>query len=239
MHRTAPTRRGVLWPLVLPEARTSLPSLHCIDAGVLPGTKSATRTDCGVSNTAWPGARVKVGSIDHVDVDGDGRDGFSAGGSGSSGGQVLDVVTGAGATAEVACWVCGDGGVVTLESDRHLTEAAAVGLADLDRMPGSGAVRHCSVRKLRPPEISVSPVFGVGSVGAVARVPLGALVAIGGDTSCLLQHGGQVQEVVGHESGVAVGEVVVGAAGAGVEVGGARAYFADPTGVGLWGGLDP
>ncbi|MFD5813942.1 protein-L-isoaspartate O-methyltransferase [Streptomyces sp. NPDC127038] len=56
--------------------------------------------------------------------------------------RVLDVGTGAGVTAAVACHVCGDRGVVTLDRDRHLTEAAAVRLADLGFRPdvvcGSG-----------------------------------------------------------------------------------------------------
>ncbi|MET9777897.1 methyltransferase domain-containing protein [Streptomyces sp. NPDC006367] len=56
--------------------------------------------------------------------------------------RVLDVGTGAGVTAAVACQVCGDQGVVTLDRDRHLTEAAAARLADLGFRPevvcGSG-----------------------------------------------------------------------------------------------------
>ncbi|WP_329453373.1 protein-L-isoaspartate O-methyltransferase (plasmid) [Streptomyces sp. NBC_01724] len=56
--------------------------------------------------------------------------------------RVLDVGTGSGVTAAVACQVCGDGGVVTLDRDRHLTDAAAVRLADLGFRPavvcGSG-----------------------------------------------------------------------------------------------------
>ncbi|MFF4933290.1 protein-L-isoaspartate O-methyltransferase [Streptomyces griseofuscus] len=56
--------------------------------------------------------------------------------------RVLDVGTGAGVTAAVACEICGDRGVVTLDRDRHLTDAAAVRLADLGFRPqvvcGSG-----------------------------------------------------------------------------------------------------
>ncbi|MFJ5725959.1 protein-L-isoaspartate O-methyltransferase [Streptomyces sp. NPDC093149] len=56
--------------------------------------------------------------------------------------RVLDVGTGAGVTAAVACQVCGDRGVVTLDRDRHLTEAAAVRLEDVGFRPqvvcGSG-----------------------------------------------------------------------------------------------------
>ncbi|MEU9744713.1 protein-L-isoaspartate O-methyltransferase family protein [Streptomyces niveus] len=56
--------------------------------------------------------------------------------------RVLDVGTGAGVTAAVACEICGDRGVVTLDRDRYLTDAAAVRLADLGFRPqivcGSG-----------------------------------------------------------------------------------------------------
>ncbi|WP_221354652.1 protein-L-isoaspartate O-methyltransferase family protein [Streptomyces beigongshangae] len=59
-----------------------------------------------------------------------------------SGLRVLDVGTGAGVTAAVACQVCGDQGVVTLDRDRHLTDAAAARLVDLGFRPqvvcGSG-----------------------------------------------------------------------------------------------------
>jgi hypothetical protein len=52
--------------------------------------------------------------------------------------RVLDVGTGEGVTAAVACHVCGDGPVVTLDRDRDrdLTEAAEVRLAALGFRPG-------------------------------------------------------------------------------------------------------
>ncbi|MFG2951400.1 protein-L-isoaspartate O-methyltransferase family protein [Streptomyces adustus] len=53
-----------------------------------------------------------------------------------AGQRVLDVGTGAGVTAAMACRICGDQGVVTLDRDRHLTDAAAVRLAGLDLRPG-------------------------------------------------------------------------------------------------------
>ncbi|MEU3509315.1 methyltransferase domain-containing protein [Streptomyces longwoodensis] len=56
--------------------------------------------------------------------------------------RVLDVGTGAGVTAAVACWVGGDQGVVTLDQDRHVTEWAATRLSRLGFRPrvvcGSG-----------------------------------------------------------------------------------------------------
>ncbi|MDN3260839.1 protein-L-isoaspartate O-methyltransferase [Streptomyces sp. CSDS2] len=49
--------------------------------------------------------------------------------------RVLDVGTGAGVTAALACEICGDRGVVTLDRDRHLTDAAAHRLAGLGFRP--------------------------------------------------------------------------------------------------------
>src|SRR5262245_51860753 len=78
-----------------------------------------------------------------------------------------------------------------------------------------------------------STVFGVGEVEAAAGVPGRTLVAVGGDAVGVLQHPGQVQQVPGHEGGVAVREVVLGAARAGVQVGRPGPGLADPAGVGL------
>ncbi|MEU7339635.1 NUDIX domain-containing protein [Streptomyces sp. NPDC007074] len=49
--------------------------------------------------------------------------------------RVLDVGTGAGVTAAVACHICGDRQVVTLDRDQHLADAAAVRLASLGFRP--------------------------------------------------------------------------------------------------------
>ncbi|NEC91757.1 protein-L-isoaspartate O-methyltransferase [Streptomyces sp. SID12501] len=57
--------------------------------------------------------------------------------------RVLDIGTGAAVTAAIACWICGDRNVVTLDRDAHLTEAAQARLADLGYWPtavtGDGA----------------------------------------------------------------------------------------------------
>ncbi|KUJ43324.1 protein-L-isoaspartate O-methyltransferase [Streptomyces albus subsp. albus] len=57
--------------------------------------------------------------------------------------RVLDVGTGAGVTAAVASFVCGDVGVVTLDRDRHVSAAARARLAALGYQPavvtGDGA----------------------------------------------------------------------------------------------------
>lgn len=57
--------------------------------------------------------------------------------------RVLDIGTGAAVTAAVACWICGDRTVVTLDRDSHLTEAAQARLAGLGYRPravtGDGA----------------------------------------------------------------------------------------------------
>ncbi|MFE0704903.1 protein-L-isoaspartate O-methyltransferase [Streptomyces sp. NPDC058872] len=49
--------------------------------------------------------------------------------------RVLDVGTGAGVTAAVACFVCGDADVVTLDIDPHVTAAARERLSSLDYQP--------------------------------------------------------------------------------------------------------
>ncbi len=49
--------------------------------------------------------------------------------------RVLDIGTGAAVTAAIACWICGDRNVVTLDRDAHLTEAAQARLADLGYRP--------------------------------------------------------------------------------------------------------
>ncbi|MGW0672593.1 protein-L-isoaspartate O-methyltransferase family protein [Streptomyces sp. NPDC002746] len=57
--------------------------------------------------------------------------------------RVLDVGTGAAVTAAVMCFVCGDAGVVTLDVDAHVGEAARARLAELGYRPtvvaGEGA----------------------------------------------------------------------------------------------------
>lgn len=49
--------------------------------------------------------------------------------------RVLDVGSGAGVTAGVMCFVCGDEGVVTLDVDRHVSEAMRAHLAVLGYRP--------------------------------------------------------------------------------------------------------
>ncbi|MFJ8165502.1 protein-L-isoaspartate O-methyltransferase [Streptomyces sp. NPDC096136] len=51
--------------------------------------------------------------------------------------RVLDVGTGAGVTASVACFVCGDEGVVTLDIDPHVTAAARERLSALGYRPAA------------------------------------------------------------------------------------------------------
>ncbi|WP_274036478.1 methyltransferase domain-containing protein [Streptomyces sp. MMBL 11-1] len=51
--------------------------------------------------------------------------------------RVLDVGTGAGVSAAVACFVCGDEGVVTLDIDPHVTEAAREHLSALGYRPAT------------------------------------------------------------------------------------------------------
>src|SRR5215208_5690756 len=78
-----------------------------------------------------------------------------------------------------------------------------------------------------------STVFGVLVVEPAARVPLRALVPVCRHPAGVLEHLREVHEVPGHEGGVAVGEVVLRTATAGVQVRRPGAGLADPPGVGL------
>src|SRR5579862_7248617 len=78
-----------------------------------------------------------------------------------------------------------------------------------------------------------SAVLGVGEVEATPGVPRRSLVAVGGDAAGVFELAGEVQQVPRHECGVPVGEVVFRAPGARIEIGGTRARFTDPAGVGL------
>ena len=69
-----------------------------------------------------------------------------------------------------------------------------------------------------------SAVFGIGKIKSGPRIPCRTLIAVHRYSAEVLHHPGQVHEVPGHESGVAVGEVVLRAAGTRVEVGRARAW---------------
>ncbi|MFG2210483.1 protein-L-isoaspartate O-methyltransferase [Streptomyces sp. NPDC048638] len=71
--------------------------------------------------------------------------------------RVLDIGTGAAVTAAVACWICGDGGVVTLDRDAHVTRAAATHLADIGLRPAA--------------------VTGEGDDGCAERAPYDRLLA--------------------------------------------------------------
>jgi len=75
--------------------------------------------------------------------------------------RVLDIGTGAGVTAAVACFACGDVGVVTLDIDPHVTAAARERLSALGYQPAAvtgdgtagaarGRVRTPRQHRLRP-----------------------------------------------------------------------------------------
>src|SRR5689334_1754051 len=78
-----------------------------------------------------------------------------------------------------------------------------------------------------------SAVLRVREAEAAAGVPLGALVAVRGDPPGVAQHTREVEQVPGQKRGVAVREVVLGAARALIEVARPWAGLAEPRGVGL------
>ena len=111
------------------------------------------------------------------------------------------------------------------------------GLTNLDRLPPRGAsfvflpVKIAAASGARPRDrraavaqpsfthlqvgecrMRSDPVLRVGEVEAAAGVPLGALVAMSRDAASVLENPRQVQHVPGGEGGVAVGEVILGAA---------------------------
>ena len=83
----------------------------------------------------------------------------------------------------------------------------------------------------RPSTHGSGAVLGVLQVEAGTGVPLRALVAVARDAAGVLEHPGEVHQVPGHERGVAVGEVVLGPAAAGVEVRRPGSGLTDPAGV--------
>src|SRR5947207_5212459 len=78
-----------------------------------------------------------------------------------------------------------------------------------------------------------SAVLGVLEVEPAAGIPFGALVSVRRNAARVLQHARKVQQVPGHERGVAVGEVVVRPAGSRIQIGRSGSGLADPPGVGL------
>src|SRR4051812_24040680 len=80
---------------------------------------------------------------------------------------------------------------------------------------------------------AASAMLRVGEVKAAPRIPLRALVAVRRDAAGVLEHPGDVEQVPGEEGGVAVREVVVGPAGARIEVRRAGPGLTEPAAVGL------
>ena len=62
-------------------------------------------------------------------------------------------------------------------------------------------------------------MFRVGVIEAATGLPQRALIAVRRHAARILYHARQVQQVPGHEGGVAIGKIVLRAAGACVEIG--------------------
>ncbi|MFB7852938.1 protein-L-isoaspartate O-methyltransferase [Streptomyces sp. NPDC056053] len=136
VRRSAPGEEPPRWDLLdwsAPQDRPELLGLLYGGASVLVqhdgepllGRMRGTRSGASITSTVMG---VAASLLEELDL--------------CPGQRVLDVGTGAGVTAAVACQVCGDQGVVTLDRDRHLTDAAAARLAGLGFRPevvcGSG-----------------------------------------------------------------------------------------------------
>ncbi|MFF3394773.1 hypothetical protein ACFYW1_28035 [Streptomyces sp. NPDC002669] len=101
--------------------------------------------------------------------------------------RALDVGTGAGVTVAVACEICGDRGVVTLDRDRHLTDepdtdlrrllesALAAMVHDHGLVPGASPAATVSIVRHRDDHIDTlvpadSPVVALTTSGQVHQV---------------------------------------------------------------------
>ena len=73
----------------------------------------------------------------------------------------------------------------------------------------------------------------VGGVKAAPRIPFRALVTVGGNAAGVFEHPRHMQQIPGHEGGVAVGEIVLRPARAFIEVRGPRPGLTQPAGIGL------
>src|SRR5579862_2746847 len=78
-------------------------------------------------------------------------------------------------------------------------------------------------------------MLGVLVPEARAARPLLGLVSVSGDAPGVLERPREMQQVPGHERGVASGEIVLWSAGARIEVARSWPGFPDPAGVGLGG----
>ncbi len=55
-------------------------------------------------------------------------------------------------------------------------------------------------------------------IEAAAGVPLGALIAMGRNTSRIFHHSRQMHQIPGHEGRVAIGEIILGPARSGIQI---------------------
>jgi hypothetical protein len=72
----------------------------------------------------------------------------------------------------------------------------------------------------------VSSVFRVCKVETAAGVPIGALVAVSWNATCIFDHPSHVQQIPSHEGRVAIGEVILRSTRSFVEVRGSGTGFA-------------
>ena len=96
---------------------------------------------------------------------------------------------------------------------------------------GVGRANRCPARRPRPATSGSghrSSVVRVREVEAATRLPQRALLAVRRYAARVLQEPREMEQVPRHERGVAVGEVVLRAARAGVEIGRARPRLPDP-----------
>ena len=93
---------------------------------------------------------------------------------------------------------------------------------------GGASVDGCGTFRTPRP----SAILGIDEIESTPRIPQRSLVPVRGKASGVFEDPSHVEEVPGHERGVAIGEVVLRAPRSWIEVGGARSGFTDPTGIG-------
>ena len=70
-------------------------------------------------------------------------------------------------------------------------------------------------------------------IESATRVPLGALIAMCWNPACILDHSRKVEQIPGHECGVAIGEIILGPSRSGIQIRGSRSCRSQPVGIRL------
>ena len=70
-------------------------------------------------------------------------------------------------------------------------------------------------------------------IESTTSIPLGALIAMCWNSTCILEHSRKVEQIPGHECGVAIGKIILGPSRSGIQIGGSRSCRSQPVGIRL------